>query len=378
MPFRIIISGGGTGGHIFPALSIADEVKRRLPDAEILFVGADGRMEMTLVPKHGYAIEGLPIDGFQRGFSLQSILRNIQLPFKIISSVRKANALIRTHKPQVIVGVGGYASAAIGIRARSYSVPLVVCEQNAFPGITNKMLSKHAQRILLGNADAKQHFVTAGAMAENIHYTGNPIRQLHSPLSAAEAKVKLGFLPDKPLLLVVGGSLGARTLNESLLAGLSQALATHEVQLFWQCGKTYHDAMQQAVAENPLETHFAHARLAPFIDDMATAFAAADVVVSRAGASTISEMIALQKPCILVPSPNVSEDHQTKNALSLTNVGAAQMVRDADARDTLLAQALQLLANPQQQAIFREALAAFPQLNAASAIVDEIMQVAGA
>lgn len=376
MAFRIIISGGGTGGHIFPALSIADEVRRRMPDAEILFVGADGRMEMTLVPKHGYTIEGLPIDGLQRSLSLQSILRNLQLPLKLLRSILKANALIRKMKPQVIVGVGGYASATIGSRASAFRTPLVVCEQNAYPGITNKFLAKQAKRILLGNADAKPHFLSAGAAPDALKYTGNPIRKLHSPLSAAEAKVKLGFLPDKPLILVVGGSLGAKTLNEAVLAGLDQQLATQDVQLYWQCGKGYHEALQQRVAATPLEKHFAHARLAAFIDDMATAFAAADVVVSRAGASTISEMIELKKPCILVPSPNVAEDHQTKNALSLVNVGAAQMISDAEARANLLREAITLAKSPERQAAFQQALASFPTLNAAAAIVDEILAVA--
>jgi len=364
---KIILSGGGTGGHIFPALSIADEIRRRDPKAEILFVGAIGKMEMTVVPKHGYRIEGLPIDGLHRQLTLQNVKRNLGLPCKIVRSSLKANHILRTFKPDLVVGVGGYASAMVGRRAKAHSVPLVVCEQNAHPGLTNKMLAKDATRILLGNGDAERHFVNAGAQKEGIRTVGNPIRQLKSTLSQAEAKERLGFEANKPLVLVVGGSLGARSINAALLGALAGETGD-AVNVLWQCGRQYFDALEPQVKATC-------AKLVPFIDDMATAFAAADLVVSRAGASTISEMIALEKPSILVPSPNVAEDHQTKNARSLVDIGAALLIPDAAASKRLWREAKALASNADQLNVLRANLQQLEKYDSARIIVDEIEKI---
>lgn len=363
---KIILSGGGTGGHIFPALSVADEIRRRYPESEILFVGALGKMEMTVVPKHGYRIEGLPIEGLYRQLTWRNVVRNLQLPFKIVRSVLKANRLLREFKPDVVVGTGGFASAAIGRRAIAAGIPVAICEQNAFPGLTNRSMARGAKRILLGNDDARKHFLAAGANNGQILFTGNPIRQFSA---VPDAKQKLGFEANTPLLLVTGGSLGARTLNNSLEAGLDELLASG-VQVLWQCGKLYHEALTQRTAAKLAGQ--SRIRIVPFIDDMNAAFAAADLVVSRAGASTISEMIALDKPSILVPSPNVAEDHQTKNALSLTREGAAVLVTDADAPKMLIPQALNLLKDRAAIATVVTALQRLPKPNSASLIVDEV------
>jgi UDP-N-acetylglucosamine--N-acetylmuramyl-(pentapeptide) pyrophosphoryl-undecaprenol N-acetylglucosamine transferase len=356
---KFIISGGGTGGHIFPAVSIAGELMRRDPQAEILFVGAKGGMEETVVPKYGYRIESVPISGIQRQLTGQNILRNLQFPFKLVASLIQSRGIIQRFQPDVVVGVGGYASGPLGRAAASMGVPLFICEQNAYPGLVNKWLASHASKILLGNADAQKYFDATKTVV-----TGNPIRSF-SLIDRVEAAQKLGLDPAKPILLSLGGSLGALRINQALQQHLS-LITESEVQLIWQCGKRYHERLQKELPPHP------QVRLSAFIDDMAVAYSAADLIISRAGGSTISELIALSKPSVLVPSPNVAEDHQTKNALSLSEKGAAVLIKDADAVAQLLPTALRILQDKNQLTQLTNQITAMEKHNAAKEIVDEI------
>lgn len=360
MSLKIIISGGGTGGHIFPALSIAAEFKRRDPKTDILFVGAKGAMEMEVVPRHHYPIEGLPISGIYRQLTARNLVRNVQFPFKLLRSLQLANGIVKRFQPDMVIGVGGFASGPIGRVAGNKGIPLYICEQNAYPGLVNKWLAPKAKKILLGNADAKKYFP-----AEKCVVTGNPIRSFDLP-TQNEAKTNLDLNPNKPVLLSLGGSLGARQINRALLAGLPQLMST-EVQLIWQCGKIYYEDLSQLVEVNH------QVRLVPFIQDMATAYAAADLIISRAGGSTISELIALNKPSVLVPSPNVAEDHQTKNARSLTEQGAAELVKDVDAIEHLMPTALAILNDQERLNILTNRISQTEKHDAAKEIVDEIM-----
>ena len=325
MPLRkVIISGGGTGGHIFPAIAIANKIKEEYPDAEILFVGAEGKMEMEKVPKAGYEIVGLPIRGLQRKLTL----KNLAVPFKLIQSLMKSKKIIKTFKPDIAIGVGGYASAAVVKVAAKKKVPTLLQEQNSYPGITNKILAKRAKTICVAYDNLERFFDK-----DKIVKTGNPVR---SEVVQIEGKRETAFKhfgldPNKKTVLIIGGSLGARTLNESLKKDVQQ-LIEKDVQLIWQCGKVYLDNLKPIVDELKTDNIY----LSDFVYKMDLAYAAADVIVSRAGAMSVSEVCLIGKPVILVPSPNVSEDHQTKNAMALVDENAAILVKDIEAKEKLV------------------------------------------
>lgn len=322
---RIIISGGGTGGHIFPAVSIANAIKTLQPDSEILFVGAEGRMEMQRVPAAGYPIKGLPVAGFDR----KNLFKNIPVLIKLFKSQRLAKKIVKDFKPHAAVGVGGYASGPTLKVAGSMGIPTLLQEQNSYAGVTNKLLAKQAKKICVAYEGMERFF-----SKEKIILTGNPVRQglTNSTISREEAVQSFGLDPKKQTILILGGSLGARTINQCLMSNL-QKIKDSGVQFIWQTGKIYIDEVQDTVAkfgELPM------LYVTDFISDMAKAYTAADLVISRAGAGSISEFCLLKKPIILVPSPNVAEDHQTQNALALVNKNAALYVKDADANDKLL------------------------------------------
>ena len=321
---RVIISGGGTGGHIFPAVSIANAVKDLRPDAKILFVGALGRMEMQRVPAAGYDIKGLPIQGFDR----KNLLKNVKVLYKIWKSQRMARQIIKEFRPQVAVGVGGYASGPTLNMAAAQGIPCLLQEQNSYAGVTNKLLAKKAAKICVAYEGMERFFP-----AEKIMLTGNPVRQqlLESTITREAAVRSFGLDPEKKTILLVGGSLGARTINESVLQHLD-LIKNGDVQFIWQTGKFY----SAEIAERLKGHEMAQLKVLDFISDMAAAYKAADLVISRAGASSVSEFCLLGKPVILVPSPNVAEDHQTKNALALVHRDAALYVKDAEAKEQLL------------------------------------------
>ena len=321
---RVIISGGGTGGHIFPAVSIANAVKALRPDAKILFVGALGRMEMQRVPAAGYEIIGLPIQGFDR----KNLLKNFKVLYKIWKSQRMAKKIIKDFRPQVAVGVGGYASGPTLNMAAAKGIPCLLQEQNSYAGVTNKLLAKKAAKICVAYEGMERFFP-----AEKIMMTGNPVRQqlLDTTISHEDAVRSFGFDPTKKVVLIVGGSLGARTLNESVLQHLDQ-IRKSDVQFIWQTGKFY----SAEISERLKGQDIPNLTVTDFISDMGVAYKAADLVVSRAGAGSISEFCLLGKPVILIPSPNVAEDHQTKNAMALVNKAAALYVKDAEADKILL------------------------------------------
>lgn len=360
--FRVIISGGGSGGHIFPAVAIADTIRKRIPGAEILFVGANGRMEMEKVPQAGYDIKGLNIAGFQR----KSLAKNITLPFKILSSLLKAVSIIREFKPNVAVGVGGYASGPLLRAAGFLGIPTVIQEQNSFAGITNKLLAKSAKVICTGYEGMEKVFPK-----EKIVVTGNPVRAevINPDTDKKEAAAYFGIDLNKKTVLIVGGSLGARTFNQSVEMNADR-IKESDVQVLWQTGKIYFEDFKHVAQGIP------NLKALMFIDRMDYAYACADVVVSRAGALSISEFQLLGKPVILVPSPNVTEDHQTYNAMALVNKEAAVMVKDSEAKVNLIGAAFDLLKDePQQQALIQN-IKAMAVGNAAERIVDEILKVA--
>ena len=325
---RVIISGGGTGGHIFPAVSIANAVKALRPDAKILFVGALGRMEMQRVPAAGYEIKGLPICGFDR----KNLLKNFKVLYKIWKSQRMAKQIIKDFQPQVAVGVGGYASGPTLNKAAAMGIPCLIQEQNSYAGVTNKLLAKKAEKICVAYEGMERFFP-----AEKIILTGNPVRQalLDTTVSHEDAVKSFRLDPTKKTILLVGGSLGAKTINDSVLQHLD-LVKSSDVQFIWQTGKYY----SAAIAEQLKGQDIPNLKVTDFISDMGAAYKAADLVISRAGASSISEFCLIGKPVILVPSPNVAEDHQTKNALALSTRDAAIYVKDAEAPATLLELAL--------------------------------------
>ncbi len=335
MPLRkVIISGGGTGGHIFPAIAIANKIKESNPDCEILFVGAEGKMEMEKVPKAGYEIVGLPIRGLQRKLTL----KNLAVPFKLIQSLMKSKKIVKSFKPDVAIGVGGYASAAVVKVAAKKKVPTLLQEQNSYPGITNKILGKRAKTICVAYDNLDRFFPK-----EKLVKTGNPVRsevvQIEGKRDAAFAHFKLD--PSKKTALIIGGSLGARTLNDSLKEHVKELVAK-DIQVIWQCGKFYLESLKPFVQE----LNSPNIYLSDFVYQMDLAYAAADVIVSRAGAMSVSEVCLIGKPVILVPSPNVSEDHQTKNAMALVNENAAVLVKDVEARTTLIPTMIEILNDP--------------------------------
>ena len=365
-PLRVIVSGGGTGGHIFPAVSIANAIKAEYPDAEILFVGAEGRMEMQRVPAAGYKIIGLPIAGFDR----KNLLKNVVVLYKIAKSQWKARKIIKEFRPHVVVGVGGYASGPTLKTAGQMGIPTLIQEQNSYAGVTNKLLAKSAKKICVAYDGMERFFP-----AEKIIKTGNPVRQnlLDAKVTKAEATESFGLDPRKRTVLVIGGSLGARTVNESILQHIEDIRGTKDVQFIWQTGKYYSEEIHMSLAkEDPVE----NMKVTDFISNMDNAYAAADLVISRAGASSISELCLLKKPCILVPSPNVAEDHQTKNALALSTKGAAIFVKDSDARNELIPLALKTVVDDAQLASLSENVGKLAYHDSAKKIADEVVKLA--
>lgn len=360
-PKRILISGGGTGGHIFPALAIANALRRRDPETEILFAGAEGRMEMERVPAAGYDIVGLPVAGFDRS----RLWRNFTVLLKLMRSMRRARKILRTFNPDIAIGVGGYASGPMLKAAQKAGVPTLLQEQNSYAGVTNKLLARRASAICVAYDGLERFFP-----AEKIIKTGNPVRAdiVSATMTSTEAKTAMGMHPDKPLVLVVGGSLGARTINESI-AGSIDEITSAGAQILWQTGKLYADECA-AVANG-----HADVKAMPFISDMATAYRAADVVVARAGAGTISELQLLGLPVILVPSPNVAEDHQRKNAQALVDADAAVMVLDADARRNLGKAITDMLADSSCRAALSRNIRAMAMEQSDEKIVDRIYQL---
>lgn len=362
---RIIISGGGTGGHIFPAISIANAIKAKHPEAKIRFVGALGRMEMQRVPAAGYEIIGLPICGFDR----KHLLKNIAVLFKIWKSEHIARKIVREFKPMAAVGVGGYASGPTLNVCAEKGIPCLIQEQNSYAGVTNKILAKKATKICVAYDGMERFFP-----AEKIVKTGNPVRQnvLNNEMTPEEARKSFGLDPNKKTVLLVGGSLGARTVNESMKQHLAEVKAA-DVQFIWQTGKYYNAEMNQAVKDFG---DIPNLKVLDFISDMGAAYKAADLVISRAGASSISEFCLIGKPVILVPSPNVAEDHQTKNAMALVNKDAAIYVKDAEAPQVLLHTALNTVSNDQKLASLRENIKKLGLKNSADVIADEVVKLA--
>ena len=356
---KVIISGGGTGGHIFPAIAIADEIKTRNDKAQILFVGAIGKMEMTRVPDAGFEIVGLPITGFQRKLSLS----NFVLPFKLLLSLFRARKVIKRFAPEIVIGVGGYASGPTLKMATLLGVPTVVQEQNSFPGKTNILLSKKVNLICTAYSGLEKFFPI-----DKIKLTGNPIRKNLSEdkVSKEEALSVFDLSTDKKTILVLGGSLGAKTLNDSML-NMLQSENQIENQFIWQCGKYYFEGLKSKISER----HNQDVKLLAFISRMDAAYCAADVIISRAGALSVSELCLIGKPVILVPSPNVSEDHQTKNAMSLVNFEAAIMVKDIDCRTQLLERARNLLRDEVLSLKLSKNILSLAKPNATSDIVNE-------
>ena len=362
---RVIVSGGGTGGHIYPAVAVAEALRRRFgEEVEILFVGAEGKMEMEKVPALGYRIVGLPVAGLQRRFDL----KNLAVPFKVLKSIRKARRTIRDFGADVVVGFGGYASGPVLWAAQRMGIPTVIQEQNSYAGVTNKLLAKRARTICVSYEGMERFFPK-----EKIVMTGNPLRGRFSKAGAdrREALAHFGFRDDLPVLLVVGGSLGTRTLNEMMKAWIVGTDGKAPVQVIWQTGKYYEREMQAFLAAHPA----AHVWQGAFIDRMDYAYAAADLVVSRSGAGTVSELCLVAKPVLFVPSPNVAEDHQTKNARALEAKGAAVVVPDAECRTKAMPRAVELLADRETLAAMSRNLEALARPDAAEDIVNEIVKV---
>ena len=367
---RAIISGGGTGGHIFPAISIADKLKELNPETEILFVGAEGKMEMEKVPAAGYKIVGLPIKGLQRQLNFRNIINDIKVPFLMLKSERMAARLIKEFKPDIAIGVGGFASAPLLRKAAAKGVPCLIQEQNGFAGLTNKMLAKKVQSICVAYDGMERFFP-----AEKIVFSGNPIRKEFHPFTEADKAEALkfyGLTTGKKHLLIVGGSLGSGTLNNAMKKWISDGCPGGEdVEVIWQCGKFYKKGIDIFMAGRDLPG----IRYSDFIARMDLAYAAADVVISRSGASSISEICAVQRAAVFVPSPNVAEDHQTHNAMALVNKGAALIVKDAEAEEKLLATALSLAADPEKIAEIENNVAPLARLDAAGTIAEEIYKL---
>jgi len=359
-PYRVIISGGGTGGHVFPAIAIANAFRDKYPDVEILFVGAEGKMEMVRVPEAGYKIVGLWISGIKRSVSVS----NLAFPLKFISSYLKARRIIRKFKPHVAIGTGGYASGPLMIVATQKKIPALLQEQNSHAGLTNKKLASRVQRICVAYPGMEKYFDK-----NKIQLTGNPVRKDIIDLESKRDKAlnHFGFNSNAKILLILGGSGGAKRINESILAGLDQLIASN-VQVIWQTGKVYFLNVTIEVSKKDLR----NVRVYDFIKEMDLAYAAADVVISRAGALSISELCLAKKPALLVPSPNVADDHQTKNAMSLVNENAALIVTDQCAKEELVQKAIRLLHDEKHCEILRENIARLAKPGAAEEIVIEI------
>ena len=361
---KVLVSGGGTGGHIFPALSIANEVRRRYPDARILFVGAEGRMEMEKVPAAGYNIIGLPVSGFDR----KHLLRNFKVVARLLKCMRLAKKILTDFKPDIAIGVGGYASGPMLKAAQKLGIPTLLQEQNSYAGVTNKLLAAKAEKICVAYEGMERFFPQ-----EKIVLTGNPVRRnlLECGATSQQARQAMGVDPNKKTILIIGGSLGARTINQVISQGLKKIGDAQGVQVIWQTGKAYDQQCREALEVSGVK----NVVQMPFVSNMDMAYRAADLVVSRAGASSISELQLLGKAAILVPSPNVAEDHQTKNALALANRGAAIMVTDANAVTELVDMMLTTVADDDKLSSLSGNVAKMALRDAAERIVDEVEHI---
>lgn len=361
---RVIISGGGTGGHIFPALSIANALKRLEPDMEILFVGAEGKMEMEKVPEAGYRIEGLPVRGLQRRLTFE----NIKVLINLWKSLRKAKKIICEFKPDAVVGVGGYASGPVGRMAVKAGIPLILQEQNSYAGVTNKILAKKAARVCVAYEGMERFFGE-----QKLVFTGNPVRKdlLQAKDQREEGILFYGLDPQKKTVLVTGGSLGARTLNQSIFRYIREIKEWENIQVLWQCGSYYYESLEKQL-DGKLPDNV---RLMAFLKRMDLAYACADLVVARAGAGTISELCLLGKVALLVPSPNVAEDHQTKNAMALVNKGAAVMVKDNEAEERLVPLISNLLINDNDYLRLQKNISCLAIPDADEQIAREILEI---
>ena len=362
-PLKIIVSGGGTGGHIFPAIAIANAIKAMRSDTQFLFVGAKGKMEMEKVPAAGYEIEGLWISGLQRRLTLS----NLSFPFKVISSLLKANSILKKFKPDAVIGTGGFASGPMLRAASKKGIVTLIQEQNSYPGITNKLLSKHVNKICVAYSGMEKFFPK-----EKILLTGNPVRQdlMNVDGKRDRALEHFGLKPDKKIILVIGGSLGARTINESILNCLPE-FENKNIQLIWQTGKNFYETAQHKVGASSAKG----IKVFDFIQKMDLAYAAADIVVSRAGASSVSELSLVKKPCILVPSPNVAEDHQTKNAMALVTHHAAVLIADNQAREQLCERSVSLVNDVEQCFKLSENISQLAFKDSATVIANEVINL---
>jgi UDP-N-acetylglucosamine--N-acetylmuramyl-(pentapeptide) pyrophosphoryl-undecaprenol N-acetylglucosamine transferase len=373
---KAIISGGGTGGHIFPALSIANKLRELNPETEILFVGAEGRMEMERVPAAGYEIVGLPVAGLQRKLTLS----NLALPFKVIRSIRIAKKVIREFRPDIAIGVGGYASAPLLWAASRLGVPTLIQEQNGFAGLTNKILGKNAKAICVAYEGMERFFP-----ADRIILTGNPIRKEIVPATEQMKQEAMSFYnldPDRKHIFIVGGSLGSGTLNNAMKKWISEGCPSGEgLEIIWQCGKYYKPSvdafMKEAQGKGLGGECLKYIHHSDFIKRMDLAYAAADIVISRSGASSISELCAAHKASIFVPSPNVTEDHQTHNAMALVRKDAGMIVKDSEAEEKLMKTTCELIENPERIALMEKNIAALAKTEAAQEIVDEAYKIIG-
>lgn len=363
---KVIISGGGTGGHIFPAIAIANALKSRLGERlEILFIGAVGRMEMERVPEAGYAIEGLPIAGFQRSFTLSNIKKNLIFPFKLLRSLSMAKRIIQRFHPDVVVGVGGYASGPTLQKATKMGIPCVIQEQNSFPGVTNKLVADKVKTICVAYPQMERFFPT-----EKIVITGNPIRKEVIDIEGKREKALsfFGLKADKKTLLIVGGSQGARSVNEAIMSGIDHLMEA-DIQLLWQTGNFFE---QQA---NEISLKYENVKVVKFIHEMDLGYAAADIIVSRAGAIAISELCHIGKPVIFVPLPSAAEDHQTKNAKVLTDHQAGLLVPDCDARTTLADKVVDLFNQPELMKQMGTNILQFATKDADDKIAEEVLKL---
>ena len=368
---KFIVSGGGTGGHIFPAISIANALKKKCPDAQFLFVGAEGRMEMEKVPAAGYRIVGLPIAGLQRQLTLHNIKENIKLPFKVLQSLRKAGRLIDEFKPDIAIGVGGYASAPLLWKATRKGVPALIQEQNGFAGLTNRLLGRRVKRICVAYEGMSKFFPE-----DRIVLTGNPIRSEIVPATdalKAEGESFYGLQATNRHILIVGGSLGSRTLNESMKKWINDGCPGADgVEILWQCGSYYKKGVDEFMAQHR-DLTFIH--YSDFIRRMGLAYAASDLIISRSGASSVSEICAAHKASVLVPSPNVAEDHQTHNAMALVKRGASVLVKDAEAGEKLMQTALELVHDKDRIAGMERNAASLALPGAALTIAEEVYKI---
>lgn len=374
---RIIISGGGTGGHIFPAISIANKMMELNPESKILFVGAEGKMEMDKVPSEGYKIIGLPIVGLQRQLNFRNIINDLKAPFKVLQSIHKAGKIIKDFRPDIAIGVGGYASAPLLWAAEKQGVPTLIQEQNGFAGLTNKILGKKAGCICVAYENMDRFFP-----ADKIVMSGNPIRKEIVPATEEMRENGLQYYsldPNKKHILIVGGSLGSGTLNRAMQKWITDGCpGGDDIEILWQCGKYYKSGvdafMRQAQESGKALTNIHHS---DFIGRMDLAYAAADVVISRSGASTVSELCAAHKAAIFVPSPNVAEDHQTHNAMALVRKDAAILVKDSEAQEKLLPAAIELLSDPERVRSMQENIAKLAKTDAAMTIAEEAYKLIG-